>query len=325
MTPAQWQRIQRAAAATAVGQTSRLWRDLESSTDFGAAWSGERAAMIVATSQRAAAARASEYVDTQIDTPGAPEYAVRPEALAGVASDGRPLETLMRLPSATTIRALEAGAPTRQAFAAGRHRLGQLVATQVFDAGRGGTSVAMAADTRVAGWRRELRGATNCSRCVVLAGRFYRWSSGFARHPSCDCVHRPATTSSPDSAGFAPERYFEGLSREQQDATFGAAGAQAIRDGANLGQVVNARRGMRTATSYGRKVLSTTEGTSVRGVAGRRLQSAGVSVDSSVDVARARGNRYRSTRAKRLMPETIYQQAVDREDAIRLLIRHGYI
>lgn len=75
-------------------------------------------------------------------------------------------------------------------------------------------------------------------------------------------------------------------------------GAKAIRDGADPGQVVNARRGM--AVSAGRTV--TTEGTSRRGFARSRLGG-----------------------AVRLMPEQIYRDASSREEAVRLLRLHGYL
>src|SRR5690348_18342012 len=32
----------------------------------------------------------------------------------------------------------------------------------------------------------------SCQRCAILAGRWYRWSQGFLRHPRCDCVNLPA-------------------------------------------------------------------------------------------------------------------------------------
>ena len=55
---------------------------------------------------------------------------------------------------------------------------------------------------------------------------------------------------------------------------------------------------------FGRRVFVTTEGTTRRGVAGARLGQA---------------------RTPRLMPESILEIATDREDAVRLLRRFGYI
>jgi phage tail tape-measure protein len=77
------------------------------------------------------------------------------------------------------------------------------------------------------------------------------------------------------------------------------ADVQAVKDGADLNQVVNAHRGMSTAA--GRKVTS--EAMTRRGYAGQLL----------------RGN-------TRLMPEQIYREAAgNRQEAIRLLRAHGFI
>jgi hypothetical protein len=85
------------------------------------------------------------------------------------------------------------------------------------------------------------------------------------------------------------ERRVKGLSKADE---------QAIQDGADMSQVVNARRGMSVAG--GRKM--TREGVTRRGFAGSRLQG-----------------------RQRLMPEELYRQAVNRDDAIRLLRLHGYL
>jgi hypothetical protein len=110
------------------------------------------------------------------------------------------------------------------------------------------------------------------------------------------------------------------MSEQEQNKAFGKASAQAIRDGADIGQVVNARRGVATAAGPGgRRITYTTEGTTKRGLAGRRMG----------DLAKQPGSRYRRTRSMRLMPETIYQEAArngwDRSEIVRQLERFGYI
>jgi hypothetical protein len=32
-----------------------------------------------------------------------------------------------------------------------------------------------------------------CGRCAILAGRWYRYDSGFRRHPRCDCTLEPTS------------------------------------------------------------------------------------------------------------------------------------
>ena len=100
-----------------------------------------------------------------------------------------------------------------------------------------------------------------------------------------------------------------------QEDIFTAAGAKAIRDGADINQVVNARRGMSTAQIAGRDVLVTSEGTTSRGFAGALLGD-----------LEKRGGRYRSSGRPRIMPDSIYAAADgDRDAAIRGLKANGFI
>jgi hypothetical protein len=115
-----------------------------------------------------------------------------------------------------------------------------------------------------------------------------------------------------------PKAYFDSLSREGQDEVFGAGDAEAIRLGADMNQVVNARRGMQTASLFGRDVRVTTEGTTTRGLAGQRLGARQTTSKNADD-------RYRRATRVRLMPEQILRDARDRGDAIRLLKQHGYL
>jgi hypothetical protein len=129
-----------------------------------------------------------------------------------------------------------------------------------------------------------------------LAGRFYRWNNGFNRHPKCDCVHVQTTAqAAAETEGLVhdPYEYFKSLSPEEQDRNYTKAGAQAIRDGGDIFQVVNSRRGMKPGG------LVTTEGTSRRGDFGRN--------------------------GPRLTPEAIYGKNLTREETLRELERFGYI
>lgn len=253
------------------------------------AWTAKDVAGLVRTlstlMQRAGANGASSVgrmlAEQGLDAPQSGQ--VSTAALGQTASDGRPLASLLE--QAESVLDLE-----RMAW------------TQVADAGRAGQSVAMVARPTVTGYVRMLN-PPSCSRCAVLAGKFYRWNAGFLRHPQCDCIHVPAVESTATDLTTNPNYYFVSLTREQQDATFTKAAAEAIRDGADISQVVNARRSMDVATVYGRQAVITREGITRRGVAGRRLGKG----------------------TPRLMPETIYQIAQDREDAIRLLRRFGFI
>lgn len=272
-------------AARLRSEARRAWRAVDPAS-IAATWRTQLpqlvAALIVA--QRAAASTADGYLDAQ-DLPGTVQ--VNPSAFSGVASDGRDLQALLALPAIVTLTALAQGYPLERAMAAGG-ALAELAAhTQVADAGRTADQVGLVARGGQ-GYTRMAVGAT-CSRCLVLAGRWYRWNAGFNRHPKCDCVAIPVAENASGDLTTDPKAAFRALDAAEQDQAFTKAGAQAIRDGADPAKVVNARRGMQTAAD-GR--LYTTE------AAGKR---------------------------PRLMPEQIYRDAASRDDATRLLRLHGFI
>jgi hypothetical protein len=248
-------------------------------------------------------------------------------ALSGVAADGRSLDTLLYLPIIRTKQLLSGGVTLQDALLGGRVDMMRMVTSEVADAGSGAAGVAMVANRTVTGYIRMVR-AGACSRCTILAGHWYRYDAGFLRHKRCECYGVPATSVHfPNTTN--PMSIFNGLSRAQQDARFGAAGAQAIRDGADIYSVVNADRGMTTVDAYGRQVITTTEGTSRRGAYYRQARA---------DAERAAGIRYArgvadveqglptfNLRTPRLMPSEIYKLTQDREQLIGLLRRYGYL
>lgn len=121
-------------------------------------------------------------------------------------------------------------------MASGATSLDRLVESLVQDAGRSAESVATTARPKL-GHVRYLS-PPSCSRCAVLAGRFYRYSAGFQRHPNCDCVMVPTT----EQAG--PEMVSDptDLVREGRVTGLSKADLKAVSDGADLNQVVNVRR-----------------------------------------------------------------------------------
>lgn len=319
------QTAQQTTARMTASLVMARWRQVDSG-DIVASWAEQipQVAAQVAAAQAVTAQRGASYTAEAVRAQGAipePVGEVKTVRLAGVASDGRPLDTLLSLPGVQTVGRIAAGQPVRQAMAQGSRTVGLLAATQVQDAGRAGESVALVADRTVSGYRRQLT-TPSCGRCALLAGKWFRWNRGFTRHPNCDCVHVPAVGPKSDLGGletFDPKGYFDSLTPEQQDRHFTKSGAQAIRDGADIGQVVNARRGMKTTVAYGRKISTTTVGTSTRASAARRMAA---ELDAQFT---KQGGRYRRVNTPRLMPEAIYKEARDREDAIRLLRRFGYL
>lgn len=156
--------------------------------------------------------------------------------------------------------------------------LDRLVSSLVGDAGRTAAAVDMGRRPALTGYVRSLRPPT-CSRCAILAGRVYRYSQGFPRHPLCDCLMTPTTqTIGPylvtDPREAIENGWVRGLSK---------ADTTALEAGADLNQVVNVRR---TGLTVGSSVLA---------------------------------------RGSRLTPQGCLSLGSDRQDAIRLLTKHGYI
>lgn len=111
----------------------------------------------------------------------------------------------------------------------------RLVASLVQDAGRAAESVATAVRKDVAHVR--LLTPPSCSRCVILAGRVYRYSDGFLRHPNCDCIMVPThieTSLVVDPEALIRAGQVTGLSKADLRAV--------VEHGADLNQVVNVRR-----------------------------------------------------------------------------------
>ncbi|GAA4120517.1 hypothetical protein GCM10022215_24250 [Nocardioides fonticola] len=259
-------------------------------------------------SYQLAAARAA--VQTMEAWSGRPATA-NPAALAGVSSLGFPIaEPLI----ATIDRVAPAPAePLPQAWwddaAVFLASVEQLIAAEVQDAGRTAASVEMVTWPRPQKYVRVLQ-PPSCKRCVVLAGRIYRDLEAFDRHPGCDCQNVPV-----DSLDAALE---EGLVVDPMILIEGGlvrdlsvADRQAILDGADTSQVINATRGLSqpgitaaiTTEVFGRRVKATTDGTTKR----------------------AAWRRKNPTRLVRLRPESIYRFAESRADAQRLLKLYGYI
>jgi hypothetical protein len=353
---ADYYRRQQRILARVMLAVRQAWRRM----DPEAAWSeqyeedgiGAQLLMIVAAAQVAAARDADAYIaEVLVElalAPSAEPGIVIPSAFAGVAGDGRPVESLLGLAVPRAGQAFNArrraDAPPavepekpddvsevlwdslmrerQQREAEGKrfdHKraaeesladmekwLEAVSASMVIDAARAAETAAAAARDEVTGYVRMLN-PPSCSRCVVLAGKFYRWNDGFDRHPpTCDCRHIPVNESIAEDLTVNPDRYFWSLSPADQDKTFGKANAQAIRDGADIAQVVNARRGMQRAQVGGRDVVISTEGTTRFGLA-------------------YRGRTGRNA-TWRLMPESIYDIAGDnRDEATRLLRLAGFI
>jgi hypothetical protein len=218
-----------------------------------------------------------------------------PEQFAAQTPDGRDALKLLAQAGPRSISAQRRGFSARAAMARGAAFLDMVVRTVVADTGRQADQAAMVANRKVLAYVRVVE-LPACSRCIILAGREYSVSSGFLRHPRCDCTMEPVTKRNRPTPVDAQD-IFENMTPEQRRKVFGESGAKAIDDGANIYSVVNARKAMAQVEMFGKTVQVTYAGT---------------------------GSRKRK-RPPRLMPEEIYRQAESREQAIRLLYKNGYL
>lgn len=277
-------------AATAALTVKKLWRKL--GQDFSRDWErvGPQVMETVQAARAAAVVTALPYTaatlaEQNVDAP-------RPGQLAGsrfiaTAPSGAPVDVVLEQPIIRVRSLVGEGVALPSAFESGGTYLTGIVLTMFADTRRSVYGVDIASRPGVGGYVRMLR-APSCSRCVILAGKFFRWNQGFQRHPRCDCEHVAVTgRKAAEDQGLIsdPYEYFHSLSKEQQDRLFGASNARAIRDGGDIYRVENVRaRGLSTALGRGR-------------------------------------NRTYAT----MTPDDIYRVAGTRTNAIRMLEEQGYI
>lgn len=273
-------------------------------------------ATTLATYQMASALSASRTVAAEFGR----SIVTAPLEYAGTTQLGFPIETAVEtiLNRAASDLGAEIQALTAQMLAS----LDMLVEAEVIAAGADAASVEIfAEDARFV----RVLSPPSCDRCTILAGRIYRSGERFKRHPKCDCQHWPVgSEDEARRAGFildpmeAFDRGLVGGFRTLEDGSksfesgFSAADVRAIVDGADIVTVANAkagggrRLGITNAISadlFGRTVKATTLGTTRRGA-------------------------WRKANPKlpiRLRPESIYEHAKDRDDALRLLRLYGYL
>ena len=225
----------------------------------------------------------------------APRVWVDPTGFAGINPRGGNLQSQLLTPAYKALHQIKQGASPADALLDATYYLLSLSASIIMDTARIAAGIDITGRPRV-GYVRVVHPSA-CSRCVILAGKFYRWNKGFLRHPQCRCEHEATTERGSEGMFDDPYEVFDNLSREQQDRKWGAANAEAIRQGADIYQVTNANKGVTKSRMF------TTSGT-YRGYASTVLKPG----------------------QRRLTPEGIYRQSGgDREKAYALLKEHGYV
>lgn len=335
-----------ALAHATAARTMKLWRRI-SVADLDAHWSliaPQMVAQIVAA-QTEAASQSTEFLtamDASYPTFTPKPAAIVPQAFTNVMGDGREIAPALYGAITNTKTAIGGGMSPGRAFEVGANFIALITQAAVTDMGRAADQVLSVGKTYTY-YIRCVNGAA-CSRCAVLAG-IYSAEEAFQRHVHCMCTTAPITTSAPakvpDGFHTTPDSYFESLSTAAQDRVFTKDGAEAIRQGADIAKVVNARRGAYglagpslsergglkprlTAVTIGKKadgsplkVFATNEGR-FRGDFRKSENLRGALADQQ--------GRYTRTTTLRLMPEQIRLMAANDHDRFReLLKRYGYL
>ena len=334
-------RAQRREIGAATSAIARLWRRMGIEFDASYAQIEGQVLAVLDAAQERVATGALAYIPDVLEETGQrvrpPQYEVAPDFMVGTAGDGLATEGLAYGAVTRSKRAVASGYEPAQALAIGGRWLTTATGTLLSDTGR--TAEKVAGHSRgVTTWVRMLE-PPSCGRCIVLAGKESRRGQAFLRHPRCDCRNIPVTESIAGDLTVDADAYLHSLDEEGLRKALGSkANAQAWRDGADRNQLINAYRrsgDVRPAQVYGRQIKYTTEGTTRRGwanyqmrqmaSASERVERAGTAVRITRDGREIRSITRRRQQAPRLMPDSIYQIATDREDAIRLLRLYGWI
>lgn len=352
---AEKQRAEMLLAGRTANRVLNLWGRVDPRS-IKSSWAAVAPALftIVAAAQAETARSADPYlvgIAAAQEAVSLGEAPVNPSGFSGVASDGRSLQGALLTGPLTALASIASGAAVEDAMDAGRNALRVMVQTQVADAARASVNVSMFLrdpDVLPDNVKRGPRGRLfsyddngrqfpyfrpksyvrmvqpgACSRCIILAGVRYRRAQAFLRHPDCHCAHIPVDEDLDDVPETNPKEYFDSLSPAQQDKAFTKAGAEAIREGADMNQVVNARRGMTYAgtssdgTRRGQALASpfTSEGVTKRGLFGV----------TQTEFKKTSESRYSRAVQRRLTPEEIFRRARSREEATLLLKQNAFI
>lgn len=305
-------------------EVRRAW-DRGMGDDFDASWRrvGPTILAILTEAQAQMVDKAVAYVPALLAETGVPDRPsgdLRSSSLVGVSSDGRPLDSLAYGGVTQAKTAAGAGAETGAALKQGGDWLNTMTALQVADAARTAVGVLTTSRNNLGGTVRVLN-PPSCQRCAILSGRFYRWSKGFDRHPKCDCVNQPVPSQDYALAeGFITSPMDMFKRGEISDLT--SAQAMALEDGADIGQVVNAYRGISTTSrETAASIRARLKAEEAKKAAGERVVQSGQ--PDLLGFLKPRPSP--ASPVAYPTPEAIYANTKSRADAIDQLRHWGYL
>ncbi|WP_449408008.1 hypothetical protein [Microbacterium maritypicum] len=245
-------RRQQAIATTTTATLGKLWRRM--SDDFDTSWSRLRpqALELVNDGRSAAVTTALLYtpaVLAETNQRDDPTGALDGSRFLVTTPDGRGVDTLLDEAVIKAKVGVGRGLSAEEGLAIGGRFLTMASLTLLADTRREVFSADIIQRPSVTGYVRMLN-PPSCNRCVILAGKWFRWNEGFQRHPKCDCQHIPGAENVVGDERTDPYELFRSLSPAEQERIFGRSEARAIREGADIYRVVNVsnpKRGLASA------------------------------------------------------------------------------
>ncbi len=241
---------QQAIAVTTATSVSQLWGRM--GDDFDESYASIRPQLlgVVEQGRTAAVATAIGYTSAVLAETGqadAPVGELVPSRFLATTPDGRTVTGLLDQAIPQAKAAVAEGVEVRTALLRASTFLTAATLTLLADTRRDVYSADIIQRPTLTGYVRMLN-PPSCSRCAILAGKWYRWNQGFQRHPRCDCQHIPASENVSGDLRTDPYEYFNSLDEATQDRLFTRSGAKAIRDGGDIYRVENVRmRGLSTS------------------------------------------------------------------------------
>lgn len=327
-TAREYARASRLEQQAALAAVLRQWRRMGG--DFDSSWTmiAPTLLAIIGTAQRRTAELADAYIPAVLEETGQTaaipaDADIRIESFVGVTGAGTAVADQVAVAPIRAKQAIAEGASQAQALSSAGQWLTAATGTILSDTGRAVETTGMA--TRKVGGYVRMLNPPSCGRCAVLAGKFYRKSQGFQRHPGCDCRHIPASEGIAGDMTLDLNAYLGSLDEAGQVKVLGSkANLEAWRDyGAEPQQMINAYRGgIRTAQDVrGNTVRYTTDAATRRSLATYRIRNAS-RLDRDAGAVRLPNGQAGLVRR---MPETVLRTTQGRERILHQLRLYGWI
>lgn len=200
---------QQAISTAAAADVSRQWARM--GDDFDESWQRVKPRVLstLESARSEAVATALGYTAAVLAETGQVDDAVgvlAPAAFLSSAPDGRSMSTLMDEAVIRAKTAVGRGLTAVQALQESRRWLTMTSLTVLADTRREVYAADIVQRPTLTGYVRMLN-PPSCRRCIILAGRWYRWNAGFQRHPRC--FPAGVVVSGPSTEG-ATRRWYDG-------------------------------------------------------------------------------------------------------------------